>query len=448
MIRIRKGLDIPISGVPVQRAEVKTARSVALLGRDYPGLRPVLQVAEGDRVRRGQTLFHDKRNPGVNFSSPAGGVVTAIRRGERRALLSVVVEIDRQTEEEQTFAAFSPGELPGLSRQAAVDNLAASGLWTAFRTRPYSRVPRLEELPHAIFVTAMDTNPLAADPAVVLKECADDFIHGMTVLTRLTKGRVYLCKAPGSAIPMGAQPGVLVEEFAGPHPAGLAGTHIHFLDPAGPQKRVWHVNYQDVAAIGHLFTTGRLRVERIVALGGPSVVNPRLLRTRLGASTSDLVSGELTTGEQRVISGSVLNGRHATGDEGYLGRYHLQLSVLAEGREREFLGWAAPGMDKFSVFNLFASRLFPGRRLAFSTSTGGSRRAMVPIGTYEAVMPLDLPPTLLLRALIVGDTDTAQALGCLELDEEDLALCTFVCPGKYDYGAILRENLARIEKEG
>jgi Na+-transporting NADH:ubiquinone oxidoreductase subunit A len=249
-------------------------------------------------------------------------------------------------------------------------------------------------------------------------------------------------------MPVSEQRSVSVAEFSGPHPAGLPGTHIHFLAPVGSGRTVWHLGYQDVIAIGYLFTTGRLWTERVVALAGPAVRFPRLVRTRLGASTNDLVEGELVEGECRVISGSVLSGRRAAEWGAYLGRYHNQVSVLREGRERELLGWLRPGRRKFSSLPAFAAHLFRDRRFALTTAQNGSPRAMVPIGSYERVMPLEILPTQLLRALLVRDTDAAQALGCLELDEEDLALCSFVCPSKHDFGPVLRSVLDQIRKEG
>jgi Na+-transporting NADH:ubiquinone oxidoreductase subunit A len=294
----------------------------------------------------------------------------------------------------------------------------------------------------------MDTNPLAADPAVVINGNEQCFKNGLLVLTRFLEGTVYLCKAEGAAIPQDDLDTLIVSEFSGPHPAGLSGTHIHFLDPVNRKKSVWSINYQDVIAIGHLFTTGKLLVDRVIALAGPQVERPRLVRTRLGASIAELVEDELKAGENRIVSGSLLCGRHAAGEQAYLGRYHQQVSVIREGREQEFIAWLKPGKEKFSVFNLFSSKLAKGKRFGFSTTTAGDARPMVPVGTYEVVMPLDILPTPLLRALIVGDIETAEALGCLELDEEDLALCTYVCPGKYDYGQLLRESLNRILKEG
>jgi Na+-transporting NADH:ubiquinone oxidoreductase subunit A len=257
---------------------------------------------------------------------------------------------------------------------------------------------------------------------------------------------VYLCKAAGAKI--GGNGIAKEEEFDGPHPAGLPGTHIHLLDPVGGKKTVWHINYQDVIAIGKLFTTGKLASERVVSLAGPQVTNPRLLRTLMGASLQELTAGQLQSAENRVISGSVLSGQVAYGPFAFLGRYHLQVSVLREGRERNVLEYLWAGNEKHSVMNAFLSKLSPGKLFPFSTTTNGSPRGMVPIGSYERIMPLDILPTQLLRALIVGDTESSQDLGCLELDEEDLALCTYVCPGKYEYGPILRDMLTRIEKEG
>ncbi|MBF7731320.1 Na(+)-translocating NADH-quinone reductase subunit A [Pseudomonas sp. N040] len=445
MIRIKKGLDLPIAGAPVQQIEpARAARSVALIGKDYHGMKPTMAVQVGDRVKLGQILFSDKRNPGVHFTAPAAGVVSAIHRGEQRVLQSLVIDLDG--EDEVTFARYAPAQLASLDPALVRDNLLQSGLWTALRSRPFSKIPAVDATPSSIFVTAIDTQPLAADPALVIAEQAADFACGLQVLTRLAK--VFLCKADGVSLPGEELPQVQVASFGGPHPAGLAGTHIHFLDPVSAGKSVWSIGYQDVIAIGKLFISGRLSVERVIALAGPVVEKPRLLRSRLGVNLEALCAGELKPGYNRVISGSVLGGRTARGAFAYLGRYHQQVSCLHEGDEREFLHYLRPGVNKHSVLNVFVSRLAGAKKFALDTSTNGSARAMVPVGTYEQVMPLDILPTQLLRYLIVGDTEMAQKLGCLELDEEDLALCTYVCPGKYEYGPILRDNLNLIEKEG
>ena len=447
MIKIKRGLDLPISGQPLQQIEpAQPCTRVALLGGDYHGLKPSMSVQVGERVKRGQVLFVDKSTPGVLFTAPAGGVVSAINRGAQRVLQSLVIELDAGVEEAVSFACYSREQLAELAPQAVRDNLLASGLWTALRTRPFSKVPAVDAVPSSIFVTAIDTQPLAADPQLIINQYADDFASGVQLLTRLAK--VFLCKAAGAELPAEQLPGVQLAAFSGPHPAGLPGTHMHFLDPVSLSKSVWQIGYQDVIAIGKLFTTGQLWVERVVALAGPVVNKPRLLLTRLGADVDELSAGQLHPGFNRVISGSVLGGRTARGPLAFLGRYHLQLACLHEGDERELLHYLRAGVNKHSVLNIFVSKFHAAKRFAFDTSTNGSPRAMVPVGNYEQVMPLDILPTQLLRYLIVGDTEMAQKLGCLELDEEDLALCSYVCAGKYEYGPILRDNLSRIEKEG
>ncbi len=445
MIKLKKGLDIPLAGSPKQEISAGNAiNTVAILGEEFIGMRPTMSVEVGDKVKKGQVLFEDKKNPGVKFTAPLAGTIKEINRGAKRVLQSVVIQVDGS--ESEQFAKYSADQLAGLSREQVVQNLVDSGLWVALRTRPYSQTPAIDSVPRAIFVNAMDTNPLAADPAVIIAADSDAFTQGLTLLTTLTEGKLYLSKKAGAAIPTISK--AEVAEFDGPHPAGLVGTHIHLLDPVGAKKVVWHIGYQDVIAIGKLFTTGELHSERVIALAGPAVKSPRLIKTVMGASTSELTAAELIEGQNRIISGSVLSGATAHGVHGYLGRYHTQVSVLAEGYDKEFLGWIAPGATKFSVTRAYLSHLNPKRLFNMTTTTNGSARAMVPIGNYERVMPLDILPTLLLRDMISGDTDSAQAMGCLELDEEDLALCTFVCPGKYDYGTILRNCLTTIQKEG
>ena len=445
-IKIKKGLDVPLAGAPEQRITPGAdVTSVALLGPDTHDLKPGMLVQEGDRVKLGQPLFKDKDNPGVNFTSPGSGVVARINRGERRVLQSVVISLDG--DEAESFASYKPDELAGLDAQAVRDNLLASGLWTALRTRPFSKVPAPDGEARALFVTAIDTNPLAADPSVIIQADPDAFRRGLTLLAKLVHGPVYICTAPTADCECPNEEPFRHATFSGKHPAGLVGTHIHFLDPVGENKVVWHIGYQDVMAVGRLFTTGKLPVERIVSLGGPMVREPRLLKTRLGAHTGELIAGELEKGNVRVVSGSVLSGHRAAGWAAYLGRYDTQISVLPDGKPREFLSFMRPGFGKFSAARAFTGKLL-GKAFEFTTSQNGSPRAMVSIGSFEQVMPLDILPTPLLKALIVRDTDSAQQLGCLELDEEDLALCSFVCNGKYEYGPHLRKNLHEIEVNG
>lgn len=446
MITIKKGLDIPVSGIPAQViSDGNTIKKVALLGEEYVGMRPTMHVRVGDVVKKGQILFEDKKNLGVKFTAPAAGTVVEINRGAKRVLQSVVIQIEGN--EQVTFNKYEAADIANLAREAVVKQLIESGMWTALRTRPFSKVPAVDATPAAVFVTAMDTNPLAANAELIINEQADAFVAGLDAVSRLTEGKVFVCKGE-SSLPRSKVETIEEHLFNGPHPAGLVGTHIHYLRPVSTDVQVWHLNYQDVIAIGQLFLTGELFTDRVISLAGPVVNNPRLIRTQIGASLTDLTDGELMQGELRLISGSVLSGTKASGANAYLGRFHLQVSALLEGREKELFGWILPGKDKFSVTRAFLSQFFKGQLFNMTTTTNGSERSMVPIGNYERVMPLDIEPTMLLRDICAGDLDSMSQLGALELDPEDLALCTFVCPGKYDFGPMLRECLDQIEKEG
>ncbi|MGI0152706.1 MULTISPECIES: Na(+)-translocating NADH-quinone reductase subunit A [Idiomarina] len=446
MITIKKGLNIPISGMPQQAIDDGQAiTTVAVLGEEYVGMRPTMQVKVEDRVKKGQVLFEDKKNPGIKFTAPAAGVVKDVMRGAKRVLQAVIIEIDG--DEQETFASYDSKDLASLPRDQVVEQLNNAGQWVALRTRPFSRSPKLDAEPTAIFVNAMDTNPLAADPAVIISQEQQAFIDGLNLLTTLTKGKVFVAKAADAKVDVGHAK-VQLETFAGPHPAGLVGTHIHFLQPVSMAKQVWHIGYQDVIAYGKLFTTGQVYTDRVVALAGPGTKKPRLLRTRMGANLRELTKGELAQGKNRIISGSVLNGHKVDDAHQWLGRFHTQVSVLPEGDQKEFFGWIKPGSNQHSVTRAYLGHLSPKKLFAMTTTTNGSDRSMVPIGNYERVMPLDILPTILLRDLLSGDTEQAQKLGCLELDEEDLALCSYVCPGKYEYGPVLRNMLTEIEKEG
>lgn len=456
---IKKGLDLPIIGAPEQKIEAApTVSRVAVVAADYPGMKPRMLVKLGDTVKRGQVLFEDRKSAGVRFTAPGAGKVEAINRGEFRALHSVVIALSQSerdgkpaADEFEQFPSYEAGKKPSeISRDQVVALLQESGLWTSIRARPFGRVPSPSDpAPHSLFVTVTDTNPHAPAVETVLAGREADFEAGLAIVAKLTEGNVYVCKGAGTKVPTGKLDKVQLEEFHGPHPAGTVGLHIHTLAPVSRRKIVWHVGYQDVILIGRLFSTGKLDVERVVSFAGPTVKKPRLLKTRLGAAIDELVEGNLEAVENRVVSGSVLSGRKAMGEvHGYLGRYHLQISALREGRERVFLGWLFPGADMFSVSGAYTSSLFPSKKFDFTTATHGSHRHMVPIGMYERVFPFDILPTFLLRALLVKDVGRAEELGVLELDEEDLALCTFVCPGKQDYGPVLRDNLEKIWKEG
>ncbi len=445
MIRIKRGLNLPITGSPKQSIETGASVSkVAIIGDDFVGMKPSMKVKVGDKVKIGQALFYDKKNEQVVYTSPADGEVLEINRGERRVFQSIVISVGGN--DKVSFSNFK--NKSDVTREDVIKLLIESGEWTSLRTRPYSKVPDPDSMPHSIFINAADTNPLCADAGVVCKNHEDLFKNGVEVISKLTSGKTYVCSGANFPISL-AGTSATHEVFEGPHPAGNTGTHIHYLDPVSEKKTVWNISYQDVIAIGSLFKTGELFLERVISLAGPQVKNPRLVKTIRGACLCDLTKSELADGENRVISGSVFGGRKAgKGPFCYLGKFHNQVTVLLEGRNREFLGWQKPGLNKFSIKSVFLSKLIPSKKFAFTTNKNGSLRSIVPIGAFEKVMPMDIQPTFLLRSLMSYNTDKSKQLGCLELDEEDLALCTFVDPCKNNYGPVLRENLVKIEKEG
>ncbi len=443
--KLKKGLDLPVLGAPVQEIEeTKETKTVAVLAADYVGLKPRLLVQEGDAVAIGSPLFFHKDTPDVMVVSPASGRIKAINRGARRVLISVEIEVDDTDAAPVDFS--SVGDL--ATAEGLAERLCASGLWTSFRTRPYSKVPDPATRPAAIFVNAMDTEPLSPDPSVVLADSADDFAKGLEAVASLSEGRTYLCHETGAGIPGGDVAGIELAGFSGPHPAGLSGTHIHFLEAPGTAKTVWTIGYQDVVAIGRLLRSGFHDPRRVIALSGPRCAKPRLIRTVTGASMEELSRNEIVGDEPvRLISGSILSGRLGEGPSAYLGRYARQVTLIEEDHKQIPMGWIRPMASKFAFQPVLGSA-FSKKLYALTSNLNGGRRAMVPLGTFEELMPQDFLPTQLLRALLVMDTDQAQALGALELDEEDLGLVGFACPAKYEYGMALRDCLTKIEKEG
>lgn len=443
--KLRKGLDLPVSGAPEQQiSEGSDITSVALVGSDTLALKPRLSVQEGDEVRRGQTMLVHKDTPDAVMVAPATGVVKSVHRGPRRVLESIVIDVTDREDRGIDFSSI------GHDRDGAgvAEKVAAAGLWPSFRTRPYSKVPDPKARPHAIFVTAIDTEPLSPDAHIIINDQPEAFEQGLTAIAQLIDGATYLCQEIGVDIPGANVPGVEAVGFSGPHPAGLAGTHIHFLAPLTSGQTVWTIGYQDVIAIGQLMRTGHFDPSRVVALSGPLCRKPRLVKTILGASVTDLAKDDMPADVPvRLVSGSILSGRAAHDQVAYLGRYARQITMMEEDTKQTVLGWLRPMADKYAVQPVLGSA-FSRKLYALTTNLNGGRRAMVPTGTFEELMPQDFLPTQLLRALLVMDTDTAQALGALELDEEDMGLCAFACPAKYEYGQALRDCLTKIEKEG
>lgn len=447
--QLRKGLDVPVTGAPEQTiVDGPEIQTVAILGDDYIGLKPRLAVQEGDAIGAGAPVLAHKDTPDAIVTSPVSGRVKAINRGARRKLISVEIEVDPTAAEPVDFSKVGDA----TSAEGMTEKLCKSGLWGAFRTRPYSKVPEPGTKPLAIFVTAMDTEPLSADADVIINDAADAFKTGLEAIAKLTDGATWLCHETGKSVPGGDVADVSVATFSGPHPAGLAGTHIHFLEPVNAAKTVWTIGYHDVIAIGRLLETGTLDASRVIAIGGSLAKNPRLVRTITGASLTELAGADVPEGDPvRMVSGSILSGRAGEGPSAYLGRYARQVTVMKEDRDPIFLGWIRPMFSKFSAQPVLGSaftQMFSKKTFPMGSNLNGSRRAMVPTGLFETLMPQDYLPTQLLRSLLVMDTDQAQALGVMELDEEDLGLVGFACPAKYEYGMALRASLAKIEVEG
>ncbi len=414
-IAIGRGRDLYLPGKPVQEIHhVLSTRLVALVGSDIPDVRPTFEVETGDKVLAGQTLFVDSRRPELAFAAPVSGRVSEVRRGPRRTLDIITIEADQTNEQASRFEVPKSSDGDGVRRL-----LLEAGQWPAFRSRPFERIPDPAAEPAAIFVTAMDTEPLSADPATILRDEAGPFGVGLEAIGSLPAGPLFVCVASGAPVPGDIDRAQFVE-FSGPHPAGLPGTHIHKLMPVSRTRQVWHIGYQDVIAIGRLFMTGRIWSERVVALAGPAVREPCLVRTHLGADLNELAKHRCVDGEVSIVSGSVLSGRPAR----FLGRYHLQVGALPQNQD-----WFARG---------FLARLLR----AFGDGRTG---AIIPVAAHEDVMAFDIPPVPLLRALSVGDAEAAEQLGCLELAESDVALLSHVCPSGVDYAPLLRAVLGEIE---
>ena len=421
-IGIKTGLDLSIAGAPAgNTVYAKAVASAAILGRDFPGVRFELLAEQGRPVKAGEALLRDRRRPAIIFTSPISGTLGSINRGARRALVSLTVIGD----DAEDAVVFDVPDEP--SRDAIRRLMLESGLWPSLRTRPFGHIPDPAGEPKALLITAVDSEPLAPDPAFVIAAHASEFCRGMDTLSKLTESPLYLCQAGNADIPVGDSERFRVAKFDGPHPAGLSGTHIHQLCPIGfDGAEVWHIGYQDVIALGCLMATGRPWLQRVISLAGPAVDDPRLITVPLGAAIDEVVAGELNDDGARVISGSVLSGHIAFGTEAYLGRYHRQISVLPEANQEHVPPW---------------------RRTIFDTALGGEPGPLIPTGDFERVAPPGILPVPLLRALLVGDVDRARDLGALELIEEDLMLLSYVCPSKTDYGLLLRKVLEQLHKE-
>jgi len=447
VIKIKKGLDIKMIG-QAEKIYVKAprAKTYAIKPVDWHGLTPKIIPKLCDEVKVGTPIFFDKYHPEVKFTSPVSGILLSINRGERRRIIEVVIEDDGKN----TPETFLKGEPSSFKREQIVESLLESGLWPAIRQRPYTVIAKPEQHPKSIFISAFDTAPLAPDLDFVLKDMEEDFQWGVNVLKQLTEGKIYLSldgRYP-SVRTLSATKGVEINRFKGPHPAGNVGIQISKLDPINKGEVVWVVQPQDVVAIGRLFKTGKYDPSVLVAVTGSRVEKPQYYKTIRGAAVSTLLEKQLKEGENRVISGNVLNGRQIDGEKGYVGFFDSQVTVIPEGNQYEFFGWMKPGFNKKSLSRSFASTwLLPNKQFDLDTNIHGGERAFVMTGEYEKVLPMDIYPVQLLKSILANDIDKMERLGIYELDEEDLALCEFVCTSKTPVTKILRDGLKSMRKE-
>ena len=443
-IKLRKGLNISMIGKadPVLE-QAATSEVYALKPGDFPGMMPRLSVKPGQAVKAGEPLFYDKYNPDVVFVAPAGGTVTSVIRGERRRILEVQVAAD-DTVGSVDFGKSDPLTLNG---QEVKTLLLKSGLWPFLVRRPYGTIARIDETPKRIFISCFDTAPLAPDYNFIIKDQEATFQTGVNALSRLTPGKVHLgLPAEGGEVFTGIK-NVEITFYQGPHPAGNVGVHIHHTDPVNKGEVVWTIRPQDVLFIGRLFEKGHVDFTRIVALTGSEVVKPRYFKTILGTRLCPLLEGNLKIGvKQRVISGNALTGKRVECDN-YLGFYDSQITVIPEGDHFEFMGWAKPRLDKFSMSRAYFSWLMPGRVYAPDTNMNGEERAYVMTGQYEKVVPMDILPVELIKAILADDIDKVEKLGIYEVVEEDLALCEYVCTSKIEVQDILRKGINTMIRE-
>ncbi len=437
MIKINKGLDLPIPGKPIPVISDKpNITSVALLANDFVGMKPTMLVKSGDVVKAGSKLFEDKKNQGVFFTSPAGGTVSSINRGDKRKFLSIEIDISGDEQFEDFSHEISTKDIKSL--------LINSGLWNAFRTRPFNRTPSVDASPNALFINACDTNPLSSDPFHIIKKDKDLFDKGLDLVKSYFNCPIHLSYQNNDFDT--TIEGIHYHQFVGPHPAGLSSTHINKIFPVSLNRIAWTINYQDIMSIGYLLKNNKIRTHKTISLAGSSVFDPSLVDARIGANLDELVAGKIED-KARVISGSVIYGHTSEGIMNYLGNYDSQVSVIPDAANDIFMNWLKPGKNLHSKLNVFSSSFFKPNNFIFNTSVNGGDRAIVPVCSYEEILPMDILVTQLLKSLVVSDLEMAVDLGMLELAPEDMALCSYVCPSKYDYSSILLDNLNKVHLE-
>ncbi len=442
VIRLKKGLNIKLKGSAEKTLEkLPTPATVALKPTDFPGLTPKLSVKADTEVKAGDALFYDKYHPEIVFTAPMGGKVISVNRGERRKILEIVIE----TSNNAGTAEFKKANPADLTKEEVREQILKSGLWPFIRKRPYGIIALPDEQPKAIYISTFDTAPLAPDYNFTLEGQMDTFQTGVNALAQLTEGKVHLGITAGTSFAQVKN--VEINTFDGPHPAGNVGVQIANTKPINKGEVVWTINVQDVLFIGRLFETGSVDFTRTVALTGSEVEKPQYYQTVLGAPIASLIKGKLTPeGNKRIISGNVLSGTKV-GEDTYLGYYDSHVSVIPEGDEYEFMGWADPGFGKFSASKTYFGKLFPKKEYTLNANIHGGERAFVLSGQYDKLVPMDILPVFLLKAILANDIDKMEQLGIYEVIEEDFALCEYACTSKIEVQKILRQGINTMIKE-
>ncbi|MAJ45417.1 MAG: NADH:ubiquinone reductase (Na(+)-transporting) subunit A [Candidatus Marinimicrobia bacterium] len=447
--KLKEGINIPLLGKPKKTIKSIDVESILKIHPNtIKGIKPKLSVKEGEHVKIGSMLFHDKVLGDVNFVSPGAGVVQSIKLGERRVIEEICIDISGKNQEFKESKTYSESEILNIDKLSLKKILKESGCWTYLRQRPFSKIANPEHNPKAIFISGYNTAPHALDYEFILNENNDGLQAGINALNQLTDGDVHISiNGNKKNLIINNLNNVKVHNFTGPHPTGNIGIQIHHIDPINVGEVVWYIDLQDVIAIGKQLTSGKFSTEKYISISGEGIKKPTYAKVKRGITIQSALNNNLKDGKFRFISGDVLSGKKVQIESG-LGYYHNQISVIPEGGEREFIGWLKPGKNKYTISNTYISRFFPKKEWSLNTLNNGDPRAIVPLGTWERVLPMDIHPNYLVRSIIAKDIEEMEDLGIYECDEEDFALCSFVCQSKFPVHEIIRDGLNYIEKEG
>lgn len=443
-IKIKRGMDIKLEGAPsLDIHQANSPATFAVKPTDFKGLVPKMHVKQGDKVKAGDCLFADKKNDKICFTAPVSGEIAEVVRGDRRAILAVKILADSET----AYKSFNTSGFVDKSREEVVELLLASGLWPFIVQRPYGLLADPSIAPKAIHVSGFDSAPLAADLSISLKGQEANLKTGFEILKKLTEGKVHLnVHATKDSSIYNSLEGVEKTIFSGPHPSGLVGVQINKIDPINKGDVVWTIKPQHVAFIGKFFETGNLDLEQTIVVAGSEIRKPAYYATRLGASVSELLMDNVSNDNVRVISGNVLTGTKIAQD-GYLGYYDNQISVIPEGDHFEMLGWLLPSYPRPTLSSTFPLFKFFKKTFKVNTNPHGENRSYVVTGQYEKVMPMNIMPQQLIKSVMAKDLELMENLGIYEVIEEDMALCEFVCTSKIDVQRVLSEGLELMAEE-